>query len=60
MTSRKHLHLPSPHKAKIRELTLRAVSIGMFFGLIFAIINAYLALKVGTTISASIPAAIMS
>ncbi|MDP1608747.1 MAG: oligopeptide transporter, OPT family [Chlamydiales bacterium] len=60
MASRKHLHLPSPHKAKIRELTLRAVSVGVFFGLVFAIINAYLALKVGTTISASIPAAIMS
>lgn len=42
------------------EFTLKAVLLGLFFGLIFAIANAYLGLKTGTTISASIPAAILS
>src|SRR3990167_5734323 len=43
-----------------REFSLRATFLGIIFGLIFAIANAYLALKVGMTISASIPAAVMS
>lgn len=44
----------------MRELTPRSVILGMIFGFFFAVANAYLALKIGTTISASIPAAIMS
>ncbi len=60
MPSEKHLHLPSPHQSHVKELTVRAVGIGVIFGALFSIINAYLALKVGTTISASIPAAIMA
>lgn len=44
----------------VREFSLRATTVGMLFGFFFAIANAYLALKVGTTVSASIPAAIMS
>ena len=44
----------------IREFTVRSVLFGIAFGFLFAIANAYLALKLGTTISASIPAAIMS
>lgn len=46
--------------SKIPEFTLRAVILGVILGLIFGIGNAYLALKVGTTVSASIPAAVMS
>jgi putative OPT family oligopeptide transporter len=42
------------------EFTIRAVLLGVFLGLIFGIGNAYLGLKVGTTVSASIPAAVMS
>ncbi len=45
---------------KTREFTLRAVVLGIFLGLIFGIGNGYLALKVGTTVSASIPAAVLS
>lgn len=43
-----------------REFTFRALILGIILGLIFGIGNTYLALKVGTTVSASIPAAVMS
>ncbi len=52
-----------PHIASqthIKEFTLRAVILGVILGLVFAIGNAYLGLKIGTTISASIPAAVFS
>jgi putative OPT family oligopeptide transporter len=42
------------------EFTLRAVILGILLGLVFGIGNAYLGLKVGTTVSASIPAAVLS
>ncbi len=42
------------------EFTIRAVILGIFLGLIFGVGNAYLGLKVGTTVSASIPAAVLS
>lgn len=45
---------------KTREFTLRAVILGVLLGLLFGIGNAYLGLKIGTTVSASIPAAVMS
>jgi putative OPT family oligopeptide transporter len=47
-------------KSSMREFTLRATILGLVFGLFFAIANGYLALKIGQTISASIPAAILS
>ncbi len=53
-----HPHVPAA--TAMRELTPRSVILGMIFGFFFAVANAYLALKIGTTISASIPAAIMS
>jgi len=53
-----HPHIPASRE--VRELTPRSVLLGLFFGFFFAIANAYLALKLGTTVSASIPAAIMS
>lgn len=49
-----------PSSETPREFTFRAVVLGLFLGLFFAVANAYLALKIGTTISASIPAAIVS
>jgi len=49
-----------PASSHMREFTPRAAILGMIFGFFFAVANAYLALKIGTTISASIPAAIMS
>ena len=51
-------HVPA-HTA-IREFSLRAIILGGFLGFIFAVANAYLALKIGQTVSASIPAAILS
>jgi putative OPT family oligopeptide transporter len=45
---------------KVAEFTLRAVILGIVLGLIFGVGNAYLGLKVGTTVSASIPAAVIS
>lgn len=42
------------------EFTFRAIVLGVVLGLIFGVGNAYLGLKVGTTVSASIPAAVMS
>ncbi len=45
---------------KIPELTLRAVILGAIIAVVFGIANAYLGLKVGMTVSASIPAAVIS
>lgn len=45
---------------KVPEFSLRAIILGMLLGLIFGVGNAYLGLKVGTTVSASIPAAVLS
>jgi len=53
-----HPHIPASRK--VRELSFRAVLLGLAFGFLFAVANAYLGLKIGTTISASIPAAVMS
>ncbi len=43
-----------------RELTLRAVLIGSVLGIVFAASSVYLGLKVGLTVSASIPVAVLS
>lgn len=48
------------NKTNLPEITFRAIIIGIFLGVIFGIGNTYLGLKVGTTVSASIPAAVMS
>ena len=42
---------------KMPELTLRSLVIGVVVGVLFGAANAYLGLKVGLTVSASIPAA---
>ena len=42
------------------EITIRAVIISIILALVLAASNAYLALKIGTTISASVPASIMA
>lgn len=47
-------------KEKQREFSFRALFLGVILSLVFAISNAYLGLKVGMTISASIPAAVLS
>ena len=42
------------------ELTLRAIVLGVLLSIILGAANAYLGLKVGMTVSASIPAAVVS
>ena len=43
-----------------RELTLRAILLGSALSILFGMVNAYAGLKIGITVSASIPAAILS
>ncbi|HVR74982.1 MAG TPA: OPT/YSL family transporter, partial [Planctomycetota bacterium] len=43
-----------------RELTLRGVAVGCLLGIVFAASSVYLGLKVGLTVSASIPIAVLS
>lgn len=42
------------------EFTVRAIILGSVLGIIFAAANAYLALKVGLTVTASIPVSVLS
>ncbi len=42
------------------ETTFKSVAAGVFFGILFGAANAYLGLKVGLTISTSIPVAVMT
>jgi putative OPT family oligopeptide transporter len=44
----------------LAEVTLQAVLLGVALSIIFGVANAYLGLKVGMTVSASIPAAVIS
>ena len=45
---------------KPKEFSFRATILGILLSLLFAVGNAYLGLKIGMTISASIPAAVLS
>jgi len=49
-----------PATRTMTELTVRAVVIGSLLGIIFAMSSVYLGLKVGLTVSASIPVAVLS
>jgi len=49
-----------PPQALMRELTVRAVIVGAILGVIFGASSLYLVLKVGLTVSASIPVAVIS
>jgi putative OPT family oligopeptide transporter len=49
-----------PPQASVRELTVRAVVVGALLGVIFGASSLYLVLKVGLTVSASIPVAVIS
>ncbi len=42
------------------EITVRSIIVGVFLAVIFGAANAYLGLRVGMTVSASIPAAVIS
>ncbi len=49
-----------PASTILTELSFRAVSLGAVLGIVFAASSVYLALKVGLTVSASIPIAVLS
>ncbi|MAK05206.1 MAG: oligopeptide transporter, OPT family [Euryarchaeota archaeon] len=49
-----------PAEKSLPELTTRVIIIGIFLGMVMTAANAYLGMKVGMTVSASIPAAVMS
>ncbi len=49
-----------PDEQSPRELTLRALLVGSVLGLVFGASSVYLALRVGLTVSASVPIAVVS
>ncbi|GAC1515571.1 MAG: oligopeptide transporter, OPT family [Gemmatimonadaceae bacterium] len=49
-----------PHSHRLKEFSPAGVLIGIVLGVIFAASSVYLALKVGLTVSASIPIAVLS
>src|SRR5258706_14307290 len=53
-------HSYIPPEAQMRENTVRAVVLGAVLGVIFGASSLYLVLKVGITVSASIPVAVIS
>src|SRR5262245_18635164 len=49
-----------PPEKTIPEFTLRAVDLGMVFGVIFGAVTVYVGLRAGLTVAASIPIAVLS
>ena len=49
-----------PHSVKLPETTVKAFILGALLSMLLAAANAYLGLFAGLTVSASIPAAVMS
>ncbi len=49
-----------PAQTQLREMTLRALVTGTILGIVFGASSLYLVLKVGLTVSASIPVAVIS
>ena len=49
-----------PAETSMAEFTVKAVVIGILMAVVFGAANAYLGLRVGLTVSASIPAAVMA
>ena len=49
-----------PPESNMKEFTLRVAVFGAIFGIIFGSANAYLGLRVGLTISTSIPIAVIT
>jgi putative OPT family oligopeptide transporter len=50
----------TPNAAPARELTIRAVLLGLVLSVVMGAANVYVGLKAGMTVSASIPAAVMA
>jgi len=49
-----------PADKVVPEMTPTSIILGLFLAVVFGAANAYLGLKVGMTVSASIPAAVIS
>ncbi|GAB4199900.1 MAG: oligopeptide transporter, OPT family [Wenzhouxiangellaceae bacterium] len=49
-----------PAQQSLLEMSLKAMGLGVLFGIIFGAANAYLGLRAGLTISTSIPVAVMT
>lgn len=49
-----------PHESEMAEFTIKGLVLGSLFGIAFGAANAYLGLRVGLTISTSIPIAVMT
>jgi len=49
-----------PDEERLPELSVRAVALGALLGLVFGASSVYLALRVGLTVSASVPIAVLS
>src|SRR5580704_15958652 len=54
------LHTYIPPEANMREFSVRALVLGTLLGMVFGASSLYLVLKVGITVSASIPVAVIS
>jgi putative OPT family oligopeptide transporter len=52
--------IPAKPQESVVEFTLRAIAAGVVFGIIFGAANAYLGLRVGLTVSTSIPIAVLT
>lgn len=57
---RKHKPVVSGSDESQNEMSFKAIFLGLILGLIFCVGNTYLGLKVGMTVSASIPSAVMA
>ena len=51
---------PAKHAPDPPEMTFRAVALGLLLALVFGAANAYLGMFAGMTVSASVPAAVIS
>lgn len=49
-----------PSEPPAREMTLKAVGLGLFLAFVFGAANAYLGMKAGQTVAATIPAAVIA
>src|ERR1700681_3537991 len=49
-----------PSEREVPEFTVKAVILGIVFGIIFGAATVYLALRAGLTVSASVPIAVLS
>jgi len=54
------MSVAAPPSESVREFTARAVAAGIVFGILFGAANAYLGLRVGLTVSTSIPIAVLT